>query len=143
MKSPKWLSGYLCSLEVLFGIFCYTFPMKIGTDIIQISRIAQALDRHGDNFKKRFLSSREIALAERVESLAGFWAAKEAISKALGCGIGSRLGFHDIQLFKDPRGAPYFTLSTQAATLHPIQNSSLSISHDGGFAIATVIIELE
>ena len=117
--------------------------MKIGTDIIQISRIAQALDRHGDNFKKRFLSSSEIALAGKVESLAGFWAAKEAISKALGCGIGSQLGFHDIQLFKDPRGAPYFALSTQAAALHRIRESSLSISHDGGFAIATVIIELE
>ena len=116
--------------------------MKIGTDIIQVSRIAQALDRHGESFKKRFLNSDEIVLAHKVESLAGFWAAKEAISKALGCGIGSRLGFHDIQLYKDPRGAPYFTLSTQAMTLHPIRNSSLSISHDGGFAIATVIIEL-
>ena len=117
--------------------------MKIGTDIIQISRIEHALNRHGNAFKKRFLNSSEIVLARKVESLAGFWAAKEAISKALGCGIGSRLGFHDIQLFKDPRGTPFFILNAQAATMHPIRNSSLSISHDGGFAIATVIIELE
>ncbi len=114
--------------------------MKVGTDIIEITRIAQALDRHGDTFKKRFLNDSEILLADKTESLAGFWAAKEAIAKALGCGIGSRLGFHDIHIAKDPRGAPYFTLSEQAATLHPIQESSLSISHDGGFAIAVVVV---
>lgn len=116
--------------------------MKIGTDIVQVARIAQAIDRHGYSFKKRFLSDREIALTDKAESLAGFWAAKEAISKALGCGIGSRLGFHDIRLYKDPRGAPYFLLGPQASPLHPIQESSLSISHDGGFAIAVVAITL-
>ena len=116
--------------------------MKVGTDIIEISRISRALDRHGDNFKKRFLSNSEILLARRVESLAGFWAAKEAIAKALGCGIGSRLGFHDIELFKDARGAPHFTLSKQASALYNIRETSLSISHDGGFAIAVVIINI-
>ncbi len=114
--------------------------MKVGTDIIEITRIAQALDRHGDTFKKRFLNDSEILLADKTESLAGFWAAKEAIAKALGYGIGSRLGFHDIHIAKDPRGAPYFTLSEQAETLHPVQESSLSISHDGGFAIAVVVV---
>ncbi len=117
--------------------------MKVGTDIIQIARIEQALDRHGDTFRKRFLNSSEIAFADKVESLAGFWAAKEAIAKALGCGIGSRLGFHDIHIAKDTRGAPYFTLSEQAETLHPIQESSLSISHDGGFAIAVVVVIID
>jgi len=116
--------------------------MKIGTDIIQISRIEHALCKHGDTFKKRFLNSSEIVLAKKIETLAGFWAAKEAISKALGCGIGSRLGFHDIQLFKDPRGAPYFTLSKHARAIHRIQDASLSISHDGGFAIAVVVIAI-
>jgi len=117
--------------------------MKIGTDIVQVSRIEHALDRYGDTFKKRFLNSSEIVLARKVESLAGFWAAKEAISKALGCGIGSRLGFHDIHIQKDPRGAPHFTLSIKAQALHRIQNASLSISHDGGFAIAVVAIIMD
>jgi len=116
--------------------------MKIGTDIIQISRIEHALEKFGDAFKKRFLNPRELQLATSAESLAGFWAAKEAIAKALGCGIGSRLGFHDIHLQKDPRGAPYFTLSAHAQKLHPIQDASLSISHDGGFAIAVVVIQM-
>lgn len=116
--------------------------MKIGTDIVQIARIERALKKHGDTFKKRFLDSSEIMLANKVESLAGFWAAKEAVAKALGCGIGSRLGFHDISIAKDPRGAPYFTLSEQAATIHRVRSASLSISHDGGFAIAVVVISL-
>jgi holo-[acyl-carrier protein] synthase len=117
--------------------------MKIGTDIIQISRIEDALHRHGTKFKNRFLSSAEMQLAKKPESLAGFWASKEAISKALGCGIGSRLGFHDITIKKDPRGAPFFNLSEDAQKLHPILSSSLSISHDGGFAIAVVAIIMQ
>jgi len=115
--------------------------MQIGTDIIQTSRIEVMLEKFGMKFKRRYLSSAEIELASSTASLAGFWAAKEAISKALGCGIGSQLGFHDIHITKDPRGAPHFTLSKNAQTLHGIQNASLSISHDGGFAIAVVIIE--
>ncbi|NKQ40346.1 MAG: holo-ACP synthase [Sulfurovum sp.] len=114
--------------------------MKIGTDIIQISRIENLLEKHEEKFKKRFLNQNEIVLAKKTESMAGFWAAKEAIAKALGCGIGSRLSFHDINIGKDPMGAPYFTLSELAQALHPIKESSLSISHDGGFAIAVVAI---
>ena len=82
----------------------------------------------------------EIVLAKRVESVAGFWAAKEAIAKALGCGIGKDLSFHDIILSKNERGAPSFILSSKAQKIHPIASSSLSISHDGGFAIAVVAI---
>ena len=115
--------------------------MKIGTDIIQIDRIAKLLEKYEENFKKRFLCDKEIISLKKVESIAGFWAAKEAISKALGCGIGAKLSFHDIIITKDNFGAPTFTLSTKAQKIHQIKNASLSISHDGGFAIAVVIIE--
>lgn len=114
--------------------------MKIGTDIVEIKRIERSIEKFGDNFKKRFLSSDEIKIATKTESLAGFWAAKEAISKALGCGIGARLSFADIIISKDPQGAPYFKLSEWAQSIHGIKESSLSISHDGGFAIAVVVI---
>lgn len=114
--------------------------MKIGTDIIQISRIEKSLTQFGDKFKQRFLHPQEIALAKNTASIAGFWAAKEAISKALGCGIGSELSFHDIILAKDSRGAPTFFLTEEAQKLHSIQTCSLSISHDGGFAIAVAVI---
>jgi holo-[acyl-carrier protein] synthase len=116
--------------------------MKIGTDITQISRIEKALEKFGDRFKSRFLTVEEIAQTTKISSLAGRWAAKEAISKALGCGIGSDLSFHDIIITKDSRGAPHFTLSEQAKEKFPIAESSLSISHDGGFAIAVVAITM-
>jgi len=114
--------------------------MKIGTDIIQISRIEKLLKKYGNTFKEKFLNPDEIALAKRPESIAGFWAAKEAISKALGCGIGEELSFHDIIITKDHKGAPSFTLTQKAQKQHNIKKSSLSISHDGGFAIAIVVI---
>ena len=117
--------------------------MKIGTDIIQISRIERSLEKFGDRFKEKYLTSSEIARTKKIESLAGLWAAKEAIAKALGCGIGSELSFHDITVSKDPRGTPCFALSTQAQIQHKIKESSLSISHDGGFAIAVVVITIE
>ena len=114
--------------------------MKIGTDIVAIERIERSLSQFGDKFKQRFLHPQEIALAKKTASIAGFWAAKEAISKALGCGIGSELSFHDIIIEKDSRGAPSFTLSPEAQAHHNIHTSSLSISHDGGFAIAVAVI---
>ncbi|MEA3490521.1 MAG: holo-ACP synthase [Campylobacterota bacterium] len=114
--------------------------MKIGTDIIEISRIERSLEKYGDRFKKRYLTSSEIARTKKRESLAGLWAAKEAIAKALGCGIGKELSFHDIEIEKNSRGAPYFILSDQAQKRHRVEESSLSISHDGGFAIAVVAI---
>jgi len=67
--------------------------MKIGTDIIQINRIEDAINKHGLKFKERFLNESEISMATKIETVAGFWAAKEAISKALGCGIGHELSF--------------------------------------------------
>lgn len=116
--------------------------MKLGTDIIAINRVQKALDKFGDKYKKRFLSNKEIAtLSSKTDSIAGYWAAKEAISKALGCGIGLQLKFHDITIYKDSFNAPHFSLSNNAQKIHRIKSSSLSISHDGGFAIAVVIIE--
>jgi holo-[acyl-carrier protein] synthase len=117
--------------------------MKIGTDIIQISRIEKSLEKFGKKFKSKFLIPSEIERTRKIESIAGLWAAKEAIAKALGCGIGSELSFHDITISKDPRGAPSFTLSAQAQARHNVKESSLSISHDGGFAIAVVVIIIQ
>ena len=117
--------------------------MNIGTDIIQISRIETALSRHGKRFTARFLTPDEITiLPQRPQSLAGYWAAKEAVAKALGCGIGHELGFHDIRVTKNDKGAPSFVLSDTTQKRFTIANSSLSISHDGGFAIAVVAIVL-
>ena len=114
--------------------------MKIGTDIIQISRMERSLEKFGSRFKKKFLTSKEIERTTKIESLAGLWAGKEAIAKALGCGIGKDLTFQDIEISKNSKGAPAFTLSAKAQKQHQIKESSLSISHDGGFAIAVAVI---
>ena len=120
----------------------YTLFMKIGTDIINIGRIEKSLERFGDKFKTRFLVEEEIERAKKLESIAGLWAAKEAVAKALGCGICAELGFHDIIIKKDSKGAPYLYLSTDAQKRFFIQSSSISISHDSQFAIAVVIINI-
>jgi holo-[acyl-carrier protein] synthase len=115
--------------------------MKIGTDIANISRIEKSIEKFGEKFKEKFLNPTEIERAKKIESIAGLWAAKEAISKALGCGICKDLTFHDITIYKNSRGAPYFELSDAAQLLHQVSQSSLSISHDSGFAIAVVVIQ--
>jgi holo-[acyl-carrier protein] synthase len=114
--------------------------MKVGTDITSIQRIKRLIDRFGNRFMDRFLTPHEQKNLKKIESIAGYWAAKEAISKALGCGIGGDLAFHDMIITKTPQGAPEFTLTPDAQKRHPYTQSSLSISHDGGFAIAVVVI---
>jgi holo-[acyl-carrier protein] synthase len=115
--------------------------MNIGTDITVVSRIESSLNKFGDKFVKKFLNDEEITtLSSKVESIAGYWAAKEAISKALGCGIGKELSFHDIIIYKDKKGAPHFRLTKEAREYHQMKSSSLSIAHDGGFAIAIAIV---
>jgi len=114
--------------------------IKVGTDIVAIDRVEKALIKFGNRYKNKFLTQKEQELSKKVESIAGYWASKEAISKALGCGIGKELSFLDIEIYKDSKNAPYFNLSSNSK--FKIKQSSLSISHDGGFAIAVVIIEL-
>lgn len=131
------------SQQVYLCYLCYTFPMKVGTDIIQIKRIEKLVKKYGIKFKQRYLSKKEIAMARKLETLAGLWAAKEAISKALGCGIGAQLAFHDIIIAKDHKGAPFFKLTKEAQKVFRIKSSSISISHDGGFAIAIAVIDFK
>ncbi len=111
--------------------------IKVGTDIVSIKRVEESIEKFGNKFLDRFLNHEEIEILKKVESIAGYWAAKEAIAKALGCGIGKELNFKDITIKKNINKAPYFELENSNFS---IIESSLSISHDGGFAIAVVII---
>jgi len=115
--------------------------MRIGTDITVINRIEKSIQKFGDRFLDKFLNQSEKDDVKKVETIAGYWAAKEAIAKALGCGIGEELSFKDIIIYKDNKNAPFFQLTPKAQKTHDVKNSSLSIAHDGGFAIAVVIIE--
>ncbi len=113
----------------------------IGVDIVVISRIEKMIEKFGDKALARFLSPKEISLVKSPSSAAGYWAAKEAASKALGTGISKECGFHDIKISKTKKGAPKIKYSKAIRKKFKIQNSSLSITHDGGFAIAVVALE--
>ncbi len=113
----------------------------IGIDLVKIERIEKLMDRYGEKALRRFLSPEEMLLVKNARTAAGFWAAKEACSKALGCGIGAECGFHDIVLSKSPKGAPLLALSETVSTRFGITDASVSITHDGGFAIAVAALE--
>eukprot|EP01029_Cantina_marsupialis_P002716 TRINITY_DN12595_c0_g1_i1.p1 TRINITY_DN12595_c0_g1~~TRINITY_DN12595_c0_g1_i1.p1 ORF type:complete len:117 (+),score=1.17 TRINITY_DN12595_c0_g1_i1:277-627(+) len=110
----------------------------IGIDVVSINRIKSMYEKFGDKAYQRFLSEEEIALVKRVETAAGFWAAKEAASKAIGTGIGKECSFHDIKIKKSKAGAPKLKYSKEIRKKFKIKKSSLSITHDNGLAIAVV-----
>jgi len=114
--------------------------IEVGTDIISINRIKKLIDKFGDKFIDRFLDEDEKKLAKKIESIAGFWAAKEAISKAIGTGIGKELSFLDIKIEKNVNNKPYFKIYKKNFN---IISSSISISHDSGFAIATAFVVIK
>lgn len=113
----------------------------IGIDLVKTERIEELLARFGDKALKRFLSEAEMALVRQPRTAAGFWAAKEACAKALGCGIGGECAFHDILLSKSEKGAPLLSLSAPVAERFGIADTSVSISHDGEYAVAVVALE--
>lgn len=110
----------------------------IGIDVTSVNRIQKMYDKFGRRAYERFLSDDEIALVKRPETAAGFWAAKEAASKALGTGIGKECSFHDIKIKKDKRGAPKLKYKKHIRKKYNISKSLLSITHDEGMAIAVV-----
>lgn len=113
----------------------------IGVDLIKTSRMNRLMERFGEKALLKFLSHNEIKLVKNYKTAAGFWAVKEAVSKALGTGIGSECGFHDIEICKTSKGAPYIVLADSIIKKYKIQDTSISITHDGEYAIAVVALE--
>lgn len=110
----------------------------IGIDIASIQRIEKMYEKFGVKAYARFLDEEEIALVKSSSTAAGFWAAKEAASKALGTGIGKECSFHDIKIKKNKMGAPKLKYSKQIRKKYKIKKSHLSITHDEGVAVAVV-----
>lgn len=110
----------------------------IGIDVASVDRIKRMYEKFGRKAYERFLDDEEIKLIKRPESAAGFWAAKEAASKALGTGIGKECGFHDIKIKKSKLGAPKIKYKKEIRKKYKIKKSYLSITHDQGLAIAVV-----
>ena len=100
---------------------------KIGTDIVKISRIEKSIERA--SFLNDVFTEKEAEYCKTSQSFAGIFAAKEAYFKALGTGINTRL--KNLEVLHNESGKPYF---------NGIDNCDLSISHDGDYAVATVIL---
>ena len=113
----------------------------IGIDLIKTSRMNRLIERFGEKALQKFLCDDEIILIKNYKTASGFWAAKEACSKALGVGIGAKCNFHDILIYKTASGAPKIKLSQKLIDNFNIADVSLSITHDGEYAIAVVAIE--
>ena len=119
-----------------------------GLDIIDVERVRAIHQRWGDRFLSRFLGDAEkayfCAAADPAPGIAARFAAKEAVSKALGTGIGGRVGWHDIEIANEPSGRPTVTL--QAGALEVLQELGgqqvlISLSHSQGQAAAMAVIE--
>jgi holo-[acyl-carrier protein] synthase len=109
---------------------------------MEIGRIEDAIARHGDQFLNRVYTSGELTYcANNKASLAARFAAKEAVSKALGCGIGD-VGWKEIEVVGDENKAPQLVLHGAAEKLareQGLHSWSLSLSHTHEHAIAFVV----
>ncbi len=122
----------------------------VGTDIVELERIRSLMaGPHAEAFRRRAFTAKELSEAARrreaTSYYAGRWAAKEAASKALGCGIGEFCSLTDIEVLSDPlTGAPRLTfIGAGAATSSRLGVTAvhLSISHEAHYAVATVLLE--
>ena len=121
--------------------------IAIGTDIVEIKRIADALERQGDKFVQRILTESEIAeyrgRGNSVAFLAKRFAAKEAIAKALGTGIGRGISFQHMVISNNAKGTPLVELEENAAErLKQLGGNKvlLSLSDEKNYALAYVAI---
>jgi holo-[acyl-carrier protein] synthase len=119
-----------------------------GIDIIEVSRIAASYEKFGERFVNRILLPAEIAycLTHRRPApfLAARFAAKEAISKAFGTGIGAQLGWQDMEIRRKESGEPFVVLHGKGEELFKARgakNLHISISHTEQYAAVTAILE--
>jgi holo-[acyl-carrier protein] synthase len=112
---------------------------ELGIDIIRVSRIRDSLARFGDRFTNRVLTPTESRYVRgRPETMAGRWAAKEAVSKVLGLGVRG-IGWRDIEIERLPTGQPAVRLHGRAARRAEqlgMGRVAISISHESEFAVA-------
>jgi holo-[acyl-carrier protein] synthase len=120
--------------------------LGIGVDITEISRIKRLLDRKG--FAEKIFTPTELASCGKQRapetSLAGRFAAKEAVMKAIGTGWAKGVSWQDITITNDSAGKPLVELKGQARRIADqvgITRIHVSISHSGGYAVAQVVAE--
>jgi holo-[acyl-carrier protein] synthase len=112
---------------------------ELGIDIIKVDRIRASIERFGERFSNRVLTTNEQRYVRmRPETFAGRWAAKEAVSKVLGLGVRG-IGWRDIEVERLPTGQPSVRLHGRAAARAEqlgMDRIALSISHESDYAVA-------
>jgi holo-[acyl-carrier protein] synthase len=112
---------------------------ELGIDIIKVERIRASIERFGERFSRRVLTTNEQRYVRmRPETFAGRWAAKEAVSKVLGLGVRG-IGWRDIEVERLPTGQPAVRLHGRAAARAEqlgMERIALSISHESDYAVA-------
>ena len=119
-----------------------------GIDIIEVARIASSLEKFGERFGQRILLPDEMAycLSHRHPApfVAARFAAKEAISKAFGTGIGAQLGWQDMEIRRKESGEPFVVLHGKGKKLFKSRRAKqllVSLSHTQHYAAATAVLE--
>jgi holo-[acyl-carrier protein] synthase len=119
-----------------------------GIDIIEVARIRASLEKFGERFGQRVLLPDEIAYCLAHKDAAPFvaarFAAKEAISKAFGTGIGAALGWQDMEICKKESGEPFVVLHGKGKKLFEARGAKrllVSLSHTEHYAAATAVLE--
>ena len=116
--------------------------LATGVDLIEIARIDEVVARHGKHYLERIYTPAELEqCGKRAESLAGRFAAKEAVAKALGSGIGD-VSWREIEILGDENNAPVLTLhgaALQKANEQGLSTWSVSISHSQSHSVALVV----
>jgi holo-[acyl-carrier protein] synthase len=122
--------------------------LGVGIDIIEVARIASAYEKFGERFLNRVLLADEIAYCRSHKNPAPFlavrFAAKEAISKAFGTGIGAQLGWQDMEIRRKESGEPFVVLHSQGKKLFKSRRAKrllISLSHTVNYAAATAVLE--
>lgn len=118
----------------------------IGIDVVEVDRIASAIERLGEPFLAKLFSPAERGYCETQKNsalhYAARFAAKEAVSKALGTGIGGQAGWLDLEISRDPSGAPKLVLQGNAAEFarqNGITEIQISLTHAREYAAANAI----
>src|SRR5208282_4477113 len=119
-----------------------------GIDIIEVARIASSFEKFGGKFVNRILLPDEIAycLSHRKPApfVAARFAAKEAVSKAFGTGIGAQLGWQDMEIRRKKSGEPFVVLHGKGKELFASRGAKqllVSISHTENYAAVTAVLE--
>ena len=117
-----------------------------GIDLVDCPRIETMVQRHGQKFISRVFTETEQAYADsnkdRIEKLAGRFAAKEAVLKLMGTGWRGKIAWTDIEIKNNPAGQPEVTLTGEVERIAEklgIEHVSVSITHTANFAIASAV----